>query len=147
MLRDAEAEVTGGLSPRVSPVADLSDAAALMQRAGFALPVIDADRITVTYDNALVLMRELRAMGEANAVADRLKRPTRRSVLLRAAALYAERYADTDGRIPATFHIVWLAGWAPAATQQQPLRPGSAAHRLADALGSREVGTGVKTTG
>jgi NADH dehydrogenase [ubiquinone] 1 alpha subcomplex assembly factor 5 len=144
VLRDAEAEVTGGLSPRVSPVADASDAAGLLQRAGFALPVVDSDRLTVTYEHAIALMRELRAMGEANAVADRLPHPTRRTTLFRAAELYAERHGGSDGRIPATFQILWVAGWAPDESQQKPLRPGSASARLADALDAREVGTGVK---
>jgi NADH dehydrogenase [ubiquinone] 1 alpha subcomplex assembly factor 5 len=141
-LADAEVEVTGGLSPRVSPFADLRDAAGLLQRAGFALPVADGDSITVTWENAFALMRDLRGMAEANAVAERLRRPTRRAVLLRAAELYQQRHADVDGRIPATFQIVWLAGWAPHADQQRPLRPGSAATRLADALGTVERGSG-----
>ncbi len=135
----AEVEVAGGLSPRVAPMADIRDLGALLQRAGLALPVADAFALTVRYTDALALMRDLRAMGEANALNDRLRRPTRRDVLLRAAALYAEGYAETDGRVPATFEFVALTGWAPDESQPQPLRPGSASHRLADALGTGET--------
>ncbi|MGE0723895.1 MAG: methyltransferase domain-containing protein [Alphaproteobacteria bacterium] len=135
----AEIEVEGGASPRVSPFVDVRDAGALLQRAGFALPVVDADRITATYPDALALMRELRGMGEANAVAERRRGFTRRATLFRAAAIYAERFAGADGRIPATFEVLTLTAWAPHASQQKPLRPGSAAARLADALGGEET--------
>lgn len=131
---EAETAEAGGASPRVAPMADLRDAAGLLQRAGFALPVADADRITVTYPDALALMRDLRHMGQANALAGRLRRFTRRGVLARAAAIYADRHAGPDGRIPACFQVLHLAGWAPHASQQKPLRPGSAAHSLAAAL-------------
>ncbi len=137
-LIEAEAAVEGGARLRVSPVTDVRDMGMLMQRAGFALPVVDSDRLTVTYDNALALMHDLRAMGEANAAADRPRHPTRRATLLEAAARYQDRFAGPDGRIEATFQVIYLTGWAPAATQPQALRPGSAAHRLADALGVEE---------
>lgn len=138
-LAEAETEVTGGLSPRVAPMAEIRDLGGLLQRAGLALPVADCDRLTVTYATPLHLMRELRAMGEGNALDHRLRRPTRRAVLTRAAAIYAERFGLPDGRIPATFEIIHLSGWAPDDSQPQPLRPGSATHRLAEALGARET--------
>ncbi|MDF1794474.1 MAG: methyltransferase domain-containing protein [Thalassobaculaceae bacterium] len=145
-LRDAFAEaevaVTGGLSPRVSPFADLRDAGGLLQRAGFALPVVDADTITVTYDTALHLMRDLRGMGETNLVLERRRAPMTRGLLEQVAQVYAERFAGPDGRIPARFQILYLTGWAPAASQPKPLRPGSATSRLAAALGGSETGTG-----
>jgi len=146
-LAEAESAVEGGLSPRISPMADLRDAGALMQRAGFALPVVDSDRITVTYDNALKLMRDLRGMGESGADRSRLKRFTRRGTFLEAARLYQERYGGADGRVPATFQILYLTGWAPAPTQQRPLRPGEARTRLADALDAEEKSTGEKAGG
>ncbi|AKO98670.1 Methyltransferase domain protein [Marinovum algicola DG 898] len=138
-LATAEAEVTGGLSPRIAPMAEIRDMGGLLQRAGFALPVADAFALTVTYASALHLMRDLRAMGEANALDARLRHPTRRAVLLRAAEIYAEAHADAGGRIPATFEIIVLTGWAPDESQPQPLRPGSAKARLADALATRET--------
>lgn len=137
-LAQAEAEVTGGLSPRVLPMGEIRDLGALVQRAGLALPVADGFTRRVTYRDALHLMRDLRAMGEGNALAARLRRPTRRDVLFRAVAIYAESFGLPDGRIPATFEIIALTGWAPDDSQPKPLRPGSAAHRLADALGSPE---------
>jgi SAM-dependent methyltransferase len=140
----AEAEVTGGASPRVAPFADVRSLGALLQRAGFALPVADQDRHTVRYDSAPALMRDLRAMGATNVLADRDRRPLRRSVLMRAAGIYAERFAAGDGRIRATFDLVWLSGWAPHESQQKPLRPGSAKARLADALGAIEQSFGEK---
>jgi SAM-dependent methyltransferase len=140
----AESEKTGGVSPRVAPFADLRDLGALLQRAGFALPVTDTDRLTVRYDSAFALMHDLRRMGATNILVDRRRRPLRRATLMRMAEIYAERFADPDGRVRATFEIVWLSGWAPHPSQQQPLKPGSAAARLADALGTREVSTGVK---
>mgnify|MGYP006274950369 CR=1 FL=1 len=138
-LGQAEVEVTGGLSPRIAPMAEIRDLGALLQRAGLALPVADSFRLTVEYDSALHLMRDLRAMGETNALAARLRHPTRRAVLLRAAALYAEAYATPEGRVRATAEIITLTGWAPDASQPQPLRPGSARARLADALRTRET--------
>jgi SAM-dependent methyltransferase len=140
----AEAELTGGASPRVAPFAELRELGALLQRAGFALPVIDQDRLTVRYGNALELMRDLRAMGATNALLERSRRPLRREVLFRAAAVYSERFADPDGRIRASFDIISLSGWAPHESQQQPLRPGSARTRLADALGVAERSAGEK---
>ncbi|MDX3807318.1 methyltransferase domain-containing protein [Bosea thiooxidans] len=146
-LLEAESETTGGVSPRVAPFADLRDLGGLLQRAGFALPVIDSEIVTVRYRDAFGLLRDLRAMGWANSLVARRKAPLRRETLLRAAALYAERFADPDGRLPATFEFVWLSGWAPHESQQKPLRPGSAKTRLADALGVPEVKTGEKPGG
>lgn len=137
-LAEAEAEVTGGLSPRVLPMGEIRDLGALLQRAGFALPVADSFTKTVLYRDAFHLMADLRAMGEANALTARLRHPTRRAVLLRAAAIYAERFGRPDGRIPATFEIICLTGWTPHYSQQKPLRPGSAAARLAEALNAAE---------
>jgi SAM-dependent methyltransferase len=143
----AEAEVTGGASPRVAPFVEVRTAGALLQRAGFALPVVDQDRITVRYADPLALMHDLRAMGAGNALAERSRRPLRRDVLVRAAAVYAERFADRDGRLRATFDVISLSGWAPHESQQKPLRPGSATARLADALGTEERSAGEKPGG
>jgi SAM-dependent methyltransferase len=140
----AESEMEGGASPRVAPFADLRDLGALLQRAGFALPVTDTDRVTVRYDSAFALMDDLRRMGATSALVDRRRKPLRRATLMRMAEIYAERFADDDGRVRATFEIVWLSGWAPHPSQQQPLQPGSAKTRLADALGTREMSTGEK---
>ena len=141
----AESEIEGGVSPRVAPFADLRELGALMQRAGFALPVVDSDRLTVRYDSAFALMRDLRAMGATNVLAERRRTPLRRATLLRMAEIYAERFADADGRVRATFEIAWLTGWTPHESQQKPLKPGSAARRLADALGTKELPAGEKT--
>lgn len=124
-LADSEIAITGGLSPRLSPMIDVRDAGALLQRAGYALPVVDTDRITVTYPDAFALMRDLRAMGESNALIDRPRTFARRDVFLHAASLYQDRHADHEKRIPATFNIIYLTAWAPHASQQQPLTPGS----------------------
>ncbi|MGV9008378.1 methyltransferase domain-containing protein [Brevundimonas sp.] len=137
VLTQAELEVRGGAQARVSPFADGFDGAALLQRAGFALPVSDVDRVVVRYPDLLALVRDLRAMGETNALTGRT-RPLTRKIVARAAELYAERHAEADGRIPATFEIIHLAGWAPHESQQKPLPRGSAKMRLADALGVRE---------
>lgn len=137
-LAQAEADVMGGLSPRVLPMGEIRDLGGLLQRAGFALPVADSFTKTVIYRDALQLMRDLRAMGEGNALAARLRKPTRRGVFERAAQIYTDSFGLTDGRIPATFEIICLTGWAPHKDQQQPLRPGSAAARLADALNAAE---------
>ncbi len=134
VLAEAEIIITGGLSPRLSPMVDVRDAGALLQRAGFALPVVDADRIMVTYPDAFSLMRDLRAMGEGNALADRPRTFARRDVFLHAASLYRDRYADHETRIPATFDIIYLTAWAPHASQQQPLRPGSGDISLTEVL-------------
>jgi SAM-dependent methyltransferase len=131
-LADAELEIEGGISPRVSPFVEVRDAGGLLQRAGFALPVIDSDLLTVTYPDALTLMGELRAMGETNALTARRRTLSRRATLLRAAALYQERYADAEGRIPATFELLTLTAWAPHASQQQPARRGSGQTSLMD---------------
>lgn len=143
-LLEAEAETAGGASPRVSPFADVREAGALLQRAGFALPVIDSDTIAVSYPDALALMRDLRGMGEANALTERRRGFTRRDVLLRAAERYQALFADAAGRIPATFRLITLTAWAPHAAQPKPLRPGSAAARLAEALGAPEQPAGDK---
>lgn len=143
-LTQAEIEVTGGAGPRVSPFAGAYDGASLLQRAGFALPVTDTDIATVRYEHPLRLLADLRAMGETNVLVDRARRPLSRRVLGRACDLYAERFSDPDGRVRATFEIVTLTGWAPHASQQQPLKPGSARTRLADVLKTQEIGTGEK---
>lgn len=138
-LGQAETETTGGLSPRIAPMAEIRDLGALLQRAGFALPVADSLPLSVSYETPLHLMRELRAMGEANALATRLRRPTRRAVITRAAELYAQTYSDDTGRVTASFELITLTGWAPDDSQPKPLRPGSATARLADALNARET--------
>lgn len=133
----AETEIEGGLSPRVAPFADLRDAGALLQRAGFALPVTDVDRIVVRYDNAFALMQDLRRMGATNVLVERRRAPLRRATLVRMAEIYAERFADPDGRIRATFDMVWMSGWAPHESQQRPLKPGSAKMSLEQAVKGR----------
>jgi SAM-dependent methyltransferase len=130
----AEAELEGGVSPRVAPFADLRDVGALLQRAGLALPVTDVDRIIVRYDSAFALMADLRRMGATNVLVERRRTPTRRATMLRMAEIYAERFADEDGRVRATFDVVWLSAWAPHESQQQPLKPGSAIASLAEAV-------------
>jgi SAM-dependent methyltransferase len=130
----AEAECEGGVSPRVAPFADLRDVGALLQRAGFALPVTDVDRVVVRYTDAFALMQDLRRMGATNILRERRRTPTRRATMLRMAQIYGERFADPDGRIRATFDVIWLSGWAPHQSQQQPLRPGSAKASLAEAV-------------
>jgi SAM-dependent methyltransferase len=133
----AETEIEGGLSPRVAPFTDLRDAGALLQRAGFALPVTDVDRIVVRYDNAFALMQDLRRMGATNVLVERRRAPLRRATLVRMAEIYSERFADPDGRIRATFDIVWMSGWAPHESQQKPLKPGSAKMSLEQAVKGR----------
>jgi SAM-dependent methyltransferase len=135
----AEAEIEDGVSPRVAPFSDVRDMGALLQRAGFALPVTDVDRIIVRYRSPLALMHDLRRMGATNPLVERSRRPLKHAILLRMMEVYAERFSDPDGRVRATFEIVWLSGWAPHASQQKPLAPGSARQRLADALGTRET--------
>ena len=137
-LAEAEARVTGGLSPRVLPMGEIRDLGALMQRAGFALPVADSLVQTVEYQSFPALLSDLRAAGETNALEGRLRRFTRRSVLAEAARIYAGSYSTPEGRLTATVELVFLTGWAPHESQQQPLRPGSARSRLADALGVPE---------
>jgi SAM-dependent methyltransferase len=140
----AESELEGGMSPRVASFPDLRDLGALLQRAGFALPVTDVDRITVRYATPLGLLHDLRRMGAANPLVERRRVPLRRATLMRAMEVYAERFADPDGKVRASFDIIWLSGWSPHESQQQPLRPGSAKKRLADALGTVEIATGEK---
>jgi SAM-dependent methyltransferase len=130
----AEAECEGGVSPRVAPFADLRDVGGLLQRAGFALPVTDLDHIVVRYDNAFALMADLRRMGATNVLLERRRAPTRRATLLRMAQIYAERFADPDGRIRATYDVLWLSGWAPHESQPKPLKPGSAKASLEEAV-------------
>jgi SAM-dependent methyltransferase len=134
----AEAEISGGASPRVVPFADVRDMGALLQRAGFALPVVDSETVIVTYANPLALMQEIKAMGASNMLIARRRTPVTRALLLRAAEIYAERFAGFEGRVPATFEILTLTAWAPDESQPKPLRPGSAQTRLADALGVSE---------
>jgi SAM-dependent methyltransferase len=134
-LLQAEAELQDGAGPRVLPFADAQDGGSLLQRAGFALPVSDVDRVTVRYDDPLKLLNDLRAMGETNALVQRPCRPLSRPVLARMVEIYHDRFAQADGRIPATFEIITLTGWAPHPGQPKPLKPGSAKTRLADALG------------
>ncbi|MBP7241311.1 methyltransferase domain-containing protein [Amaricoccus sp.] len=141
-LGEAEVAETGGLSPRVAPMGEIRDLGSLLQRAGFAMPVADSLRADARYPDALALMRDLRAMGETNVMRSRLARPTPARVFARAAAIYRERFGAPDGRVRASFEIVVLTGWAPGAGQPKPLRPGSAAARLADALGVAERGLG-----
>jgi NADH dehydrogenase [ubiquinone] 1 alpha subcomplex assembly factor 5 len=140
----AESELEGGASPRVAPFADGRDLGGLLQRAGFALPVVDSDRCTVSYATPLALMQDLRAMGATNVMHDRRRTLLRRSTLLRACAIYAERNTRADGKVLATFELITMTAWAPHASQQQPLQPGSAKTRLADALGTLEISSGDK---
>lgn len=141
-LMDAEMELKGGASPRVFPFIDKQQAGALMQRAGFALPVIDSEMVTVTYQNMFKLMADLRGMGENNILHARDRRNPGKAFFMRAAELYQERYAEDDGRICATFEMIFLLGWSPHESQQKPLKPGSAQNRLADALDTEEIKTG-----
>lgn len=134
VLLSTEIEMTGGASPRVIPFADIRDIGGLMQRAGFTLPVIDAQTYMVRYDSIFELMRDIKAMGMANPLADRSRKPLTRAFFLRAAERYAERFSDPDGRIRATFSFIYVSGWSPHESQQKPLQPGSAKVRLADAL-------------
>ena len=133
-LVEAETEIMGGLSPRLSPLPALSDMAALMQRAGFALPVVDRDSVTVRYDSLFGLLADLKGMGERAAFAPGMGQPLPRRVLMRAAELYAQKFSDPDGRVRATFEIIYLSGWSPAPSQPKPLKPGSATASLADAV-------------
>ena len=130
----AEAECEGGVSPRVAPFADLRDVGSLLQRAGFALPVTDVDRIVARYDSAFALMQDLRRMGATNILLERRRTPTPRATMLRMAQIYGERFADADGRVRATFDVIWLSGWTPHESQQKPLKPGSAKASLAEAV-------------
>jgi SAM-dependent methyltransferase len=144
-LAAAEAEIEGGLSPRIVPFVEVRAMGTLLQRAGFALPVTDVDRLTVRYSNLAGLFRDLRSMGATNALIARRKKPLRRATIARTAEIYAERFADADGRLRATFDLLSISAWAPHESQQQPLKPGSAKMRLADALGTEEQPAGGKT--
>ena len=144
-LTDAELEARGGVSPRVFPFADRPQMAGLMQRAGFALPVVDSEIVTVTYSDAFKLMQDVRGMGENNVIAERERTPATKRLMMDAAQRYAMQFAEPDGRIPASFEIIFLSGWAPHESQQKPLRPGSANNSLAQALGTTEESTGEKT--
>lgn len=143
-MTEAELVETGGASPRVSPFADLRDAGSLLQRAGFALPVTDGDRLTVHYPDVLRMMRDLRGMGEGNAVQARSNRPASRPIMTRTEELYRQRFGDAEGRLPVTFQVIYLTAWAPSPTQQKPLAPGTARGRLADALATVEFSAGDK---
>jgi SAM-dependent methyltransferase len=133
-LAVAETEMSGGISPRVAPFADVRDMGGLLQRAGFALPVADSEPLTVRYADMFGLITDLRAMGATNALMARLRKPSMKGLFMRAARVYADRFADPDGRVRATFEMIFLSGWAPHESQQKPLAPGSAKMRLADAL-------------
>jgi SAM-dependent methyltransferase len=137
-LNRAETEVYGGISPRIAPFADVRDMGGLLQRAGFAIPVADCESLNVRYDHMFALMADLRAMGATNFLFERSRKPARRALFLRAAEIYAQRFADKDGRIRATFELIFLSGWSPHESQQKPLQPGTAKMRLADALGKGE---------
>ena len=143
-LAEAETEVLGGLGPRVAPMAEIRDLGGLLQRAGLAMPVADGERRTASYESPLHLMRDLRAMGESNTLAARPRRILSRDVLARTAEIYRAHFPAGDGRVRATFEIVWLTGWSPGPGQPQPLRPGGATARLADALGTVERSAGEK---
>ena len=143
-LLAAESEISGGAAFRVSPFADAFDAAALLQRAGFALPVADVDRVEVRYSSPLGLLKDLRAMGETSVLMDRPRKPLSRRVLARALEIYAERFSGPDGKVVASFEILTVTGWAPHESQQKPLKPGSAKMRLSDALGAKEQSAGEK---
>ena len=139
VLAEAEVAVTGGLSPRVLPMAEIRDLGGLLQRAGLALPVADSLGLDVSYADAWALMRDVRAMGEGNALLARHRRPVRPGLFRQAARRYRDLYPAAEGRVAARFELIFLTGWAPDASQPQPLRPGSARARLADALGTQEV--------
>lgn len=143
-LMEAEAEIRGGISPRIAPFADKQQAGGLLQRAGYALPVVDSEILTVTYPSLLALMRDLKGMGEGNALAHRDKTYRGKKLFMRAEEIYRDRYCEGDGRLRATFEILFIIGWAPHDSQQKPLRPGSAEHSLAEALNSEEFTAGEK---
>ena len=144
VITESEVEISGGVSPRISPFAELADAASLLQRAGFNLPVADSDTITVTYPDVFVLMRDLRGMGEANAVLTRPRNFAKRQLFLNIAERYAKNFGDSDGRIRASFQILYLTGWAPDGSQQKPLKPGSGMTSLTEALEGEEYSAGEK---
>ena len=140
----AEIEIEGGVSPHIAPFADVRELGALLQRAGFALPVVDSERLVVRYDSISALIRDLRHMGATNILNERRRKPLKRATVQRMADVYRERFADEDARVRTSFEIIWLSGWAPHEGQQKPLRPGSATRRLSDALNTAEISTGEK---
>ena len=140
----AEIEIEGGVSPHIAPFADVRELGALLQRAGFALPVVDSERLVVRYNSISALIRDLRHMGATNILNERRRKPLKRATVQRMADVYRERFADEDGRLRASFEIIWLSGWAPHEGQQKPLRPGSATRRLSDALNTTEISAGEK---
>ena len=144
VIAAAEIEVEGGVSPHIAPFADVRELGALLQRAGFALPVVDSERLVVRYDSIFALIRDLRHMGATNILNERRRKPLKRATVQRMAEVYRERFADEDGRLRASFEIIWLSGWAPHEGQQKPLRPGSATRRLSDALNTTEISAGEK---
>ncbi len=144
VMTEAELSIKGGASPRIAPFADKQQMGSLLQRAGFALPVVDSEFVTVTYENAFKLMHDLRGMGEGNAIAARNRTPPGKTLMMEAARLYQEKFAESDGRIPATFEIIFLIGWAPHESQPKPLRPGQADRSLAEALDAEEISAGEK---
>ena len=146
IMAETEIELLGGVSPRISPFADKPQMGDLLQRAGFSLPVVDSEIVTVTYDNAFKLLHDLRGMGEGNSIIARDKTPLGKQFFMRLAQKYAQRYAESDGRIVASFEVIFLLGWSPHDSQQKPLRPGSADHSLAEALGGTEINTGEDAT-
>ena len=137
-LMEAEIEARGGYGPRIAPFAESPDLIALLKRIGYAMPVVDSDRISVSYEHPMRLLADLRRMGETNVLIERPRKGLNKAILTRMCELYAERFSDAEGRVTATFEIVTLSGWKPHESQQKPLRPGSARMRLADALGVRE---------
>lgn len=143
-MMQAEINIAGGASPHVAPFADKQQTGALLQRAGFALPVVDSEILTVTYEDAFRLMHDLRGMGEASSLRDRRRKPYGKALFMETARLYHERFAEPDGRLVASFEVIFMIGWAPHTSQQKPLRPGSARQRLSDALGAEEIKTGIK---
>ncbi len=142
VMTQAEISLYGGISPRISPFADKPQMGDLLFRAGYSLPVIDSEIITVTYDNIFKLLHDIKGMGESNTILDRSKAPTSKEFFMKTAQLYQDKYAQNDGRIVASFEVIFLLGWAPHASQQKPLRPGSAKNSLAEALGTKEIKTG-----
>jgi NADH dehydrogenase [ubiquinone] 1 alpha subcomplex assembly factor 5 len=143
-LMEAETALQGGVSPRISPMVGVRDAGSLLQRAGFALPVVDTDRLTVSYPDPMRLLADLRGAGETNSVRARRRTPATRALLMEACRLYREHFEEEDGRVPATVEIIYMTGWSPDQSQPKALRPGSAATRLADALKTTEIPGGAK---
>ncbi|SHF46514.1 hypothetical protein SAMN05444273_106161 [Litoreibacter ascidiaceicola] len=143
-LSEAEVSLTAGLSPRVAPMGEIRDLGGLLQRAGLALPVADSSKRTVSYSSPMVLLHDLRAMGEGNVLFDRQKTPPPRDLFARMARIYSDNYSSEPDRVAATFEMIFLTGWAPSETQQKPLQPGSATTRLADFLSTPELGSDAK---